>query len=323
MPAPTILLVRFGALGDVVLATPLARALRRAHPDAAITFVTKSRYAPILAHNPHLTGLATLGPGDALRDLAAALRRTRWDHRLDLHGSLRARALRALVGGRWRTPPRQRIRRALLTRWGIDTIGPPVPAAERYFGAARDLAVVPDGGPAEVFTTPEDEHRAAAIAPAGTYVALAPGAAHATKRWPAAHWRALARQLLLERCGTVAVGSASERGLLDVPGVVDAFGLPLGPTAALLRRARLVVANDSGLMHLATAVGTPVVALFGPTTRQLGYFPYRARALVLERDLACRPCSPYGGAYCPRGDHRCMIGITPEEVAAVVATGVR
>lgn len=323
MPSTTILLVRFGALGDVVLTTPLVRALRRAHPHAAITFVTKARYAPILAHNPHLAGLATLGPGHALRDLAAALRRTRWDYRLDLHGSLRARALRALVGGRWRAPPRQRVRRALLTRWGLDAIGLTVPAAERYFGAARDLAVVPDGGPAEVRTSLEDERRAAAIAPPGTYVALAPGAAHATKRWPAVHWRALARRLLAEHSQVVGVGSAHERGLLDVPGAVDAFGLALGPTAALLRGARLVVANDSGLMHLATAVGTPVVALFGPTTRQLGYFPYRARALVLERELACRPCSPYGGAYCPRGDHRCMIGVTPEEVAAAVATGVR
>jgi heptosyltransferase-2 len=317
-----VLLVRFGALGDVILATPLVRALRRAHPDAAITFVTKARYAPILADNPHLTALATLGPETPLRFLAATLRRARWDQRLDLHGSLRARWLRLLAGGRWRSYPRQRARRALLTRWGIDTIGEPIPAAERYFLAARHL-VAPDGGPAEVFTSPEDDARGAALAPAGAYVVLAPGAAHATKRWPPAHWGALARRLLAAGWEVVGTGTAPERRLLDTRGVVDAFAAPLGPTAALLRRASVVVANDSGLMHLAAAVGTPVVALFGPTTRQLGYFPYRARALVLERALSCRPCSPYGGAHCPRGDHQCMIGITPDEVAAAVAAGAR
>jgi heptosyltransferase-2 len=318
----TILLVRFGALGDVILATPLVRALRRALPHAAITFVTKARYAPILAHNPHLTGLVTLGAAASVRDLAAELRRTRWDCRLDLHGSMRARALRLLVGGRWRGVPRDRARRALVTRLGIDTLAP-FPAAERYFRAARALGVTPDGGPAEVFTSAADDAQATALLPAGPYVVLAPGAAHATKRWPPAHWRALARRLRASGERVVGAGTDAERRLLDAPGIVDAFGWPLGPTAALLREARLVVANDSGLMHLATAVGAPVVALFGPTTRQLGYFPYRAPARVLERTLSCRPCSPYGGAHCPQGDHQCMIGITPDEVAAAVAAGVR
>jgi heptosyltransferase-2 len=164
-----MLLVRFGALGDVILATPLLRALHGAHPDAAITFVTKARYAPVLAHNPHLAGLRTLGAGESVRDLAAALRRTRWEHRLDLHGSLRSHALRVLLGGRWRSYRKRRARRALLVRWGVDTLTGAVPAAERYFEAARDLDVIPDGAPAEVFTSAEDEARAASVAPPGAY----------------------------------------------------------------------------------------------------------------------------------------------------------
>jgi heptosyltransferase-2 len=322
VPSSAILLVRFGALGDVILATPLVRALRAAHPDAALVFVTRSRYMPVLVHNPHLTEVVTLEAGGSLRRLAARLRGTSWAHRLDLHGSLRSRALRALVGRAWRSCPRQRFRRGLLCRWGIDTFRTPVHAAERYFSAARTLDVVPDGAPAEVFTSAADEARAAALAPHGPYAVLAPGAAHATKRWPGAHWSTLAGRLMTAGLQVVASGTADERALLAAPGVVDAFGLPLGPTAALLRRARVVVANDSGLMHLATAVGAPVVALFGPTARQLGYSPYQARATVLERALRCRPCSPYGGAYCPRGDHRCMIDIVPEQVAAAIATGV-
>ena len=78
----------------------------------------------------------------------------------------------------------------------------------------------------------------------------------------------------------------------------------------------LVVTGDSGPMHLAAAVRTPVVALFGPTVEQFGFFPYKARATVLERTLACRPCSSKGGPRCPLGHHRCLTDILPEEVMA-------
>src|SRR5213079_3443104 len=89
-------------------------------------------------------------------------------------------------------------------------------------------------------------------------------------------------------------------------------------TGALLARARVVVSGDTGVMHMATGVGTPVVALFGPTVAQFGFFPYRAPAAVLERGLECRPCSSTGTAACPLGHHRCLTDITPEEVAATV-----
>jgi len=141
VPAPRVLLVRFGALGDVILATPLVRALRRALPDAAITFVTKARYAPILAYNPHLTAVATLGSETSLRLLAATLRRARWDQRLDLHGSLRSRALRRLAPGPWRTYAKRWMERTVLIITKRDIYRGEIPVAERYFEAARGLEV--------------------------------------------------------------------------------------------------------------------------------------------------------------------------------------
>jgi heptosyltransferase-2 len=79
-----------------------------------------------------------------------------------------------------------------------------------------------------------------------------------------------------------------------------------------------VVSGDTGVMHMATGVGTPVVALFGPTVRQFGFFPYRARATVLERALPCRPCSAMGSARCPEGHHRCLVDLAPSDVARAV-----
>jgi heptosyltransferase-2 len=313
---PAVLVVRFGALGDVVLTTPLLRALRRSHPGASITFVTKAAWAPLFASHPHVMTVEALLPEEPLRGLARRLRATAWDHRLDLHGSVRSRLLRVMVGGRWGTWRKPRARRTLRV-WTGRRLGPdPLPVAELYFGAARALGVVPDGGPPEIHPSPADDARAAAIATDGEFVALAPGASHATKRWPASHWERLARLLGDGGIRTVAVGDPRERGL--VPVAVDACGIGLGPTAALLGRATVVVANDSGLMHLATAVGTPVIALFGPTVPDLGYGPYRADAVVLERALPCRPCSVYGGSHCPLGHHRCMIDLMPETVADAV-----
>ena len=92
----------------------------------------------------------------------------------------------------------------------------------------------------------------------------------------------------------------------------------LQETGALLGRARALVSGDTGVMHMATGVGTPVVALFGPTVGQFGFFPYRAPAVVLERPLDCRPCSATGTAHCPMGHHRCLGDIAPAEVAAAV-----
>ncbi len=318
MPSgPHILVVRFSSLGDVVLTTPLLRALHARHPGAAVTFVVSARFAELLAGHPAVTRLVPVAPGEPVRALARRLASEGFDLGLDLQDSPRSRRLRRRLGGRWGAVNRRRAARLLLIWFGLDRYGTHVPMAERYFDAARSLDVAPDGRGAEVFPRPADEEQAAGIAPPG-FVALAPGAGHASKRWPPGHWRALAERLLAAGRALVAVGGAAERPLLDMPGVVPAYGLPLLVTAALLRRARVVVASDSGLAHLATAVGRPVVALAGPTVRAFGFFPYAARGEVLARPLACRPCSPFGSDHCPLGHHRCMIEIAPAAVCAAV-----
>lgn len=314
---PRVLVVRFSSLGDVVLVTPLLRAIARRHPAAQVTVVTKLAYAELLETNPHVARVIPLAPGERLPDLAAALRAQAFDARLDLQGSPRSRQLRRLVGGRWTAHAKGRAARLAQVWLGRRPRAPVPSVAERYFGAARALDVTPDADPADVFPAPEDEARAAAVAPPG-FVALAPGASRATKRWPPSHWRTLAGLLGRDGVPVVAVGAAAERSLLCGDALIEAYGLPLRAVAALLHRARAVVTNDSGLMHLATAARRPVVALFGPTSPELGFFPYRAAATVVERSLACRPCSVYGSDHCPLGHHRCMIDIAPEDVARAV-----
>jgi heptosyltransferase II len=156
-------------------------------------------------------------------------------------------------------------------------------------------------------------------------VSVAPGAAHETKRWPVDYWETLVRSLVAAGYDVaVLVGSdyAQAGGAIAAAGGSHAAStagtLGLQESGAVCRASSITVAGDTGLMHLATAVGTPIVALFGPTVRAFGFFPYRARSVILERDLPCRPCSAQGGPRCPLGHHHCLREITPEMAIAAV-----
>lgn len=322
-----ILCVRFSSIGDILLTTPLVRALKRRHPDAELLFVTKRSMAPLVADNPHLTQVLALEPGEPITDFARRVRALGPTHGLDLHGSLRSAALRLLVRCRWSDYSKRKLARTTLIATKIDLYGNHIAVAERYFEAARHLDVHPDGGPPEFFLSTAARERAGRwLAQRGLdakpFAALAPGAAHATKRWPLAHWQALAERLQRAGYGLLAVGGPEDRDLAGQLGstVASAAGeCTLQETGACLARAAVLVSGDTGVMHMATGVGTPVVALFGPTVEAFGFFPYTQRAVVLERDLSCRPCSAMGTERCPLGHHRCLDDVLPDQVAAAVA----
>ncbi len=326
--SPDILAVRFSAIGDILLTTPLLRAIRTRHPGARIAVLTKQQYAPLLSGNPNINEVFGIEGEESLREVAERIRAVRYSHLLDLHGNLRTLALRRLAPGPWTSFSKRRLPRAALIVTKRNFYRGERHVAERYFEAAAGLDVQPDGEPPEFFIGPETEASVEALlrdvrlgnAPA--IVALAPGAAHATKRWPPLHWIELARRLRATGAALVVVGGPEDAKLAEWiatdagPGAVSLAGnLEIQETGALIKRSAALISGDTGLMHMATAVGTPLVAIFGPTVRQFGFFPYRSkRAAVVELDLRCRPCSAHGGARCPLGHHRCMREIPPEAV---------
>ena len=327
--SPDILVVRFSSIGDVLLTTPLLRAIRTKWPGARVTMLTKRQFVPLVSQNPNLTEVLEVAPGDGIRELVGLIRRVEYTHILDLQGGLRTAPLRLLAGGPWSGYSHRRLARELLIRFKYDTYKGHVPVPERYFEAAAALGVVPDGGPPEFFLDSESEATAAAWlsrADVGTrrpFVAVAPGAAHATKRWPADRWVELVRQVADTCADIVALGGpedvavSAEIAARSGTSVASAAGdLSLQETGAVLKRAAALISGDTGVMHMATGVGTPVVALFGPTVRQFGFFPYGAPASVVQRDLDCRPCSSHGTEQCPLGHHRCMREIEPDMILA-------
>lgn len=307
--------------------TPLIRALRTRHPEARITVVTRDRFAPLLAQSPRITEVIGWSETTPIRELGRRLKAMEFTHRLDTHGSLRSLLLRRLVGGRWTSYPKNRLARTVLIKTKKNIYRDTRHVVERYFDAARDLDVTLDTGSLEMFVSHAsiDEANAFLAAQAiGTerqLIALAPGAAHFTKRWPLHHWTALVQRLVEAGNDIVVVGGTKEREVAAsmesaaLGRAVSAAGrFDLAGTGALLKRARALIAGDTGVMHMATAVGTPVVTMLGPTVQAFGFYPYHAKATVVERPLLCRPCSANGGPACPLKHHRCMQDLQPDMI---------
>ena len=207
-----------------------------------------------------------------------------------------------------------------------------MPVAERYFEAARGLDVEPDGGPPDFFLSEEADRahgRMALPVGAGTGSAhRGDGAGRGARHQALAggYWIELARRITPTGADVAILGGPDDTQLAgriaeraganvaSVAGVLD-----LQETGAVIRRAEVLISGDTGVMHMATGVGTPVVALFGPTVRQFGFFPYRSAAGVVELDLPCRPCSAHGSGRCPLGHHRCMKQMLPDLVFATLA----
>lgn len=329
---PKVLLLRLGGVGDVLLVTPLIRAIRARHPQAHIAVLTHRRMAPLLAENPRLDEVITLGQDDSVREAAPLLRTRSFSHLLDLEGSLRTRALRAFVPGSWFGVEEARFARWLLARTKRNLLGDGTSLADQFFTAAHALDVSPDGGPVEVFPGSGARMRAAqwmeraGLGQERPVVAFAPGSPHLARRWPVEYWAELIKKIVRTGADAVIVGgpddtaAASEVALRGGPRAGSAAGeLDLQETAALLARAEALVANDGGLLHLASGVGRPVVGLFGPTVRQFGSYPYNAHAAVLERELPCRPCDSRGDDGCPEKHHLCLRAIRPDDVFNVLS----
>ncbi len=329
-----ILLLRLSSIGDIVLTTPLIRALRRSFPQARIDFVVKTNFAELVAHNPHLNTVHRVNAEAGwlgLVQLGRHLRSMRYDAVLDLHRNFRTSFLTRICSasfvGRYQKPL---VRRWLFVKFKAATMQQIPPVYLRYFDAAESLKVQDEGGGTELFWNEAHETEARKVLQRAGWneqqplLCLAPGAGYFTKRWPVEYFAEIARQLQARRADfSVAIlGSAQdyelgkfiraqcERPILDLTGQCSVLA-----TAAILKRSRLLLANDSGLMHIAEAVGTPVIALFGSTTRELGFFPQRASSLVIEHEaLSCRPCSHLGYQACPAGHFRCMKELTPQTV---------
>lgn len=343
-----ILIVRFSSLGDVVKCTALPRLIRRRYPRARITFVTSEANHELIRDNPHLERAIGFRRGTGLRGLlrlAAELRAQGFDLVADVHRSLRSRVLTALLRAPRTAYSKRTLQRLLLIHWRRHTFTH-VPGKEADFLAGlRPYGVEDDAqgtelhlgalaaDPAVQARFAAERERLAAWRAAGRPVlGVAPVAAWPLKRWPLAHYRALlARYLAATDGAAVLFGGPQDADVAALAAELAAQRGAEGRVLSLVGRTThlesawfaagcdLMLANDTGMSHIAEAVGHDAVVLFGPTTRELGYFPVRPGSRVLERPLPCRPCTRTGAGRCTHPwPQACLEAIRPDDALAVV-----
>jgi heptosyltransferase-2 len=324
-----ILVIRLSSLGDVVLITPPLRALREHFPQADIHVATRAEYADAIYPSPWVNAVQVLASRDKwdFLEYLQGLKKGRYDLVIDLHGTVRSRLAAQTTGAkRILYYSKAALGRRALVAFKTEKAFQPKHVVDRYLECLRPLGIEPRSRQPEIVL--EARERAFGrgfLGNATSWIGLVPGAKHATKRWIKDGFAEVGKRLWQEdQIGIVVLGSDEEKALVQevVGGIGDgakaACGLGLRQMASVLAFCKAAVTNDSGPMHLATAVGTPVVALFGPTVGAFGFFPLGERNVVLERDLACRPCSLHGTERCPEGHFKCMKEIAPEEVIRAV-----
>ena len=350
-----ILVIKPSSLGDVVNALPFLASLRRQYPDRHIAWLVEEEAAELLLGHPMLDRVIVSGRRrwgrellvplrwqSTLREigaLIAELRGGRYDLVVDLQGLLKSALMLVLAGARFRvgfSTAREGSRRVLTHLVPLSSV--PTHAVDRYLEVARFLGAHPVSKMFVFPSGPEDGMRAeallaeAGVRPGDPIVALNPSARWPTKLWGEERFARLG-ETVARRFGAriLVIGALSDlplasrlAALMNPAPFVVAGRTDLKLLIALLKRIDLLVTLDSGPMHLAAALGTPLVALFGPTDPRLNG-PYGSDGTVLRVPLPCSPCLKRRCQI--REKQLCMRSISKEEAAeaasAILATGNR
>ncbi len=329
-----ILVIKLGALGDVILATPSLRMIRKRFPESHLTLLVDSRYAATLSHCPYLNEVLPverekLRTWTGLFRLASRLRRERFHVSVDFQNTKRTHLLAFLA----RIPERYGFYRGpfggLLTHPDFGYANPDPPVRHQFKVLSR-LGVTQLDERLELWADPAAEAKVnhwveeKKLAPETKLVGLAMGssARWATKRWPIEYYRTLAEQLIKESdCRVVLLGSREDEALAgdfptDSGRIINWVGqTSLTELVSLIKKLNVLVTGDTAALHIAAAMGVRTVALFGPTDPRRHAPPGRG-ITVLTRRLPCQPC--YKGVCHNLENLACLKKIGVEEVFEMV-----
>jgi heptosyltransferase III len=329
-----ILVIKLRYIGDVLLATPVLRALRERYPAARLTMMVSQGTEDVVKWNPDLNDVLVVergGLGSQVR-LFHQIRQRRFDCVIDLTDGDRSAMLARYSGAPVRIGfnDEHRWRGRLYT--SIVSAGPGiVHRVDRDLVALSPLGIAARSGPLVLHTSKEDEETADRLlqelgvmgadgSPAKPLVLLHPGARYWFKAWPAERFATLADRLSETYGCQVLIGGAVQESEIANAIANKSASRPISIAgratllqfASLVKRCRVFIGNDNGAMHIAAAIGTPVVGLFGPSN-PAEWGPRGGPAQVIYKGLDCRQCFH---PTCLRGDENCMKQITVEEVVA-------
>ncbi len=326
------LFIRFSSIGDIVLTTPVIRCLKQQIPGVEVHYLTKASFKGILQANKHIDHLHCLDKNNYV-ELINTLKNEEYDYIFDLHKNLRSlhfkrkiRAGKTIVY----SFPKLNIQKWLLTNLKINMM-PDKSIVERYMDTVRPLGVKNDGQGLDYFIPTEVNvsNKDIPMSHWAGYVACVIGGSYSTKRLPIEQWQKFCQLIPYP---VMLLGGPEDREAGDTIAKQDNIKIynacgkfSLNESAALVGFAKVIVSNDTGLMHIAAAYKKPVISLWGNTSPEMGMFPYYGyndlksntsplSVMMENKGLKCHPCSKIGYDKCPKGHFKCMKELSMEQI---------
>ncbi len=306
------LVIRLSSIGDIVLTTPVVRCLKQQYPGAEIHFLTKSVYRSVLSANPYIDRLHLVN--GRVSDVKLTLQQEQFDYVIDLHQNIRSNKVRSYLKAKAFAYNKLNLQKWLYVNFKHNQL-PDVHIVDRYLATLDSFGVRNDGQGLDYFISPDEEYDLDILPPVfqNGYVAFVLGGTYFTKRLPVSKVIDICRNMDLP---VVLLGGHAEMAAgEETAGAVGSKVLnlcgktSLNEAATLVREARLVMTNDTGLMHIASAYRKKILLFWGNTVPQFGMSPYLPDAASINlqvEGLSCRPCSKLGFHNCPKSHFNCM-----------------
>ncbi len=326
----SILLIRLSSMGDVILSTSLIRLIRSTFIDARIDFLISKQFYEILKFNPYLSNVIIYDKLNSFskiikqkKELAHQLPNSKYDLIIDLHNNKRSKHFRCQLGKKILKIKKNRLFKLCLVHFKKNLLNKKLSIPELYFNTANfNHLLIDDGNGLEIFFEKEIEK----TNNIRKKIAIAPGAYHFTKQWGINKFSELINLIKNKYDFEIfLLGGASDKKICqEILEKTDNFPKDFSgeksvlKTAEILSNCDLLVTNDTGVMHIAAARKIPIVAIFGSTTTDFGFAPYRVNHRIIEVDLKCRPCTHIGRSKCPKKHFNCMNLISAERVLEAV-----
>lgn len=312
-----ILIVRFSSIGDIVLTTPVVCALHEQIPDSEIHYITKKSFASLLSENPKVSKLYTIEK--SVSEVVDELKNEKYDCVIDLHKNIRTLRLKQKLGIKSYSFNKLNFQKWLLVNFKIKKM-PDLHIVDRYFEAVEPLGVKNNHKQCELIFDAShtvDTKKTFDLEPK-SYLSVAVGAQFATKKMPEKLLTSILSKVnypivLLGGETDVETGKQLEMSLQNhshkVINAINQFSLL--QSASIVAQSKAILTHDTGLMHIATTFGIPIVSVWGNTVPELGMFPYYPNNKELYsihevKNLNCRPCSKIGYKSCPKKHFNCM-----------------
>ncbi len=320
-----LLVIRLSSIGDILLTTPILRAIKATFQSAEIDFLTKPTFTPLLQGNPNLTNILTTEnfKPDQHYNLV-----------VDLQHNLFSRKYHRL-GKKTVCYQKENWKKFLLVNFKVNLYRGYESVVERYAKSLAPFEVRLDEKGCEVFLNHEEmefgkSHRTMEK----PVLAVCFGARHFTKRFPSERLASTLNRLLEKnRIDVWLLGGREDAPIADEilkeirekSSVKNFAGKhTLRQTVSILASANAVLSNDTGLMHIAAALQKPMVVLFGSSVKEFGFLPYKAPYQLLEVErLTCRPCSHIGRETCPKSHFKCMLDIPENRIVEAVKNALK